>query len=222
MHAILKKPPYEIIDNEKLNGSRLIAVVETLRKSDSLRTHFREVMNQAVVLLVSYFASAIHDVFRLCVVSHIAANQPSKLLTDEFRTNLSELLAITDDFDNDAADFFLTKKQDISFQDMKSISRTFRDYFSIETDIDPSVVDNIIAGQACRHAIVHSGARASLKTINELRAAPNRSILQAIERDASIDVSADDLSVIEENMKMYISRLSDAVETRLEEMQSSA
>lgn len=218
MHSRLVKPPYSITDNDKLNGGRSLELVKTLRRNDSLRWHFQEVTNQAVVLLVSYFASSIHDFFRLCVESYIDAHHESKLLTEDFKTNLSEMKALADDFAGEAADFVITKKQDISFQDMKSIARTFCQYFEIEIPRDEVIVDNIIAAQACRHAIVHNGARASAKTVNQLRAAPNRQIKDGVSRDDRVDISSDELEVIDSSMKSYIGVLAGLVSKRIDSL----
>ena len=52
----------------------------------------------------------------------------------------------------------LIAKHDISFQDMQSIARTFKDYVGVSV-LRGSTMNDVIVAQAYRNAIVHAGGQ---------------------------------------------------------------
>lgn len=154
------------IENETRNGKRTLDLLKQIRSNDSLRPRYQIIFNQAIVLLVSYFGSAISDCFRTATQISIALDD-KRVLNEELNIEIEELL-IRGDQINDVLGDLLIQKKDISFQDMKSVSRAFKEYFGIEIKKD-NVVNNIILGQACRHAIVHEGGRVNGRIIRQVR-----------------------------------------------------
>ena len=63
LHEMLTGKPHSIT-NEKINGKRTLDQLQNIRKNDSLKLYYSTINIQAVVLLVSYFGSAITDLFR--------------------------------------------------------------------------------------------------------------------------------------------------------------
>jgi hypothetical protein len=154
LHQALKEN--QKIDNPRLNGERTLKLLESIRENDSLRDRYQTIFNQAVVLLVSYFGSAVGDVFRLAIAEELAKKTNTRLLKEELRVTLLEALDAAEDFTDAIPDLFVLKK-DISFQDMQSIHRAFEDYVRIQMERNEGV-NNIIVGQACRHVIVHKAS----------------------------------------------------------------
>ena len=112
------------ITNEQLNGERQLKMLRQIRNNDSLRPRYEVIFNQAVVLAVSYFGSAIHDILRLCIADAIKHKQHRRLLNDEIKVSIADLVGASETFDEAISDLFITRK-DISFQDMQSIARAF-------------------------------------------------------------------------------------------------
>ena len=54
-------------------------MVRDIRSNDSLRTHYQTMYNQCVVLLVSYFASAVQQVFETALPSKLKEGMPLNL-----------------------------------------------------------------------------------------------------------------------------------------------
>ncbi|HZC81380.1 MAG TPA: hypothetical protein VE222_06610, partial [Nitrospiraceae bacterium] len=71
------------------------------------------------------------------------------------------------------------RKTDISFQDMQSIARAFRDYVGFEPTRNENVND-IVLGHACRHVIVHAGAVFDRKALGQVRSAVPRTLKKNI------------------------------------------
>jgi hypothetical protein len=112
-------------------ASRTVArtrkVLQGIRDHDSLRSRYQTICNQALVLLVSYFASAVADLFRQGVAAELERGNESPLLKEEIHISFRELVEADYDVE-DIAPNLLIQTKDISFQDMKSISRAFQDH----------------------------------------------------------------------------------------------
>jgi len=52
------------LDNPELTAERTLQILEGIREHDSLRSRYQTIFNQALVLLVSYFGSSVHDMLR--------------------------------------------------------------------------------------------------------------------------------------------------------------
>ena len=64
---------------ERLSGERTIKLLERIRENQSLRPEYEIMFNQAVVLLVSHFASALHDLFRHFFQLHVTEGRVRRL-----------------------------------------------------------------------------------------------------------------------------------------------
>jgi Iap family predicted aminopeptidase len=80
------------LDNPRLNAERTLKVVRQIRENDSLRPRYETIFNQAAVLLVSYFGSAVGDVFRFGIARELQAAKNVRLLREELRVLLEEIL----------------------------------------------------------------------------------------------------------------------------------
>ena len=105
------------IDNPHLTVERTLQILRNYRQHDSLRHTDKTIFNQAVVLLVSYFGAAVHDVFRAGVSAALASDRDSPLLREQLKLSFAELREANFDLRKSAPDL-LVNARDISFQDM--------------------------------------------------------------------------------------------------------
>jgi hypothetical protein len=134
------------IENEQLNGARALQILRGIRDNETLKPRFSLILNQAIVLLVSYFGSAVEDIFCYAVNASLRGNSSSRLKKEELKLTVAELLEAVANSDGDVAALFIEKK-DLSFQDMQAIQRAFRDYVGVDMGKD-TTVNNIILAQA--------------------------------------------------------------------------
>lgn len=192
------------ITNEQLNGRRTLDILKGIRENDSLRSRYKIIFNQAVVLLVSYFGSAVSDCFRLATQMAIESRD-KRLLDEELTLGIKELVDRGDQIGEVLGDLLIQKK-DISFQDMQSIHRAFKKHFDIIIEKDETV-NNIILGQACRHCIVHEGGRVNTRIVRQVENAKPRHLKPEINENEQLEFSTAEVDELGDYMKNYISGL---------------
>jgi len=201
------------IENPQLNGASLLEFISTIRTNDSFRIRYQVIFNQAVVLLVSHFASALGDLFRHGVIQRLSTEPGSSLLDEEIKMTFAELRDRNWNLRDAAADLLIAKR-DFTFQDMGSTHRAFREYLSVNMDKDRAV-NNVIAAQACRHVIVHVGGRVTDRLINQVSGASPRDLKPNLRLGDVLQFSPDEISLIAENMRQYVFTLSERVRIAL-------
>jgi hypothetical protein len=214
LHDTLKQ---QGLENSRLNAERTLTMFRNFHRDDSLRPQYQAIFNQALVLLVSYFASSVHDLFRNSIDRALVLETEPKWVNEM----LSQKLTFTprdikdNDFNlRDVLPEFLIQSADISFQDMQSIKKAFEKYLGLNIERD-QVVNNIILGQACRHVIVHSGGVADEKLTRQLRDAMPRNIkTDTISSGEPIQFSEEEVNSIAASMTEYIQRLCLQVEEK--------
>ena len=180
----------------------MIEQIERIRLHDSLQTNYEIIFNQCVVLLVSYFGSTIEDIFQEALKNKIDNKKLGKKLEDEeIKLTVGQLA-----YDRNIVNLFISKK-DISFQDMQSIARAFKQYIGTDEIPRDKVVNNIILGQACRNCIVHDGSTANNKTIEQLKSANQRDLKIDIKINEAIRFNEEEIKNIISSMMQYIDQL---------------
>lgn len=193
------------IANARFDVSTVLTALRGIREHDSLRSQYAQIFNQCNVLLVSYFSSAVADIFRASVTDAIKWGDRSKLLKEDIKIGLNEIRDIGPELLERAGELLVAHK-DISFQDMQSIGRAFRDYF----DYDPpktDVVNDIIVSQACRHVIVHSGGIVDRKMLGQVRNATPRTLQPRVQEHQRIQFTESDIELVGRQMKAYLHEL---------------
>lgn len=213
LSAKLKKD-YQI-DNPYLSVDNTLRSIENIRKNDSLKARYKTIVNQGLVLLVSYFASSIHDLFRRGVQTVLDKEDGSDLFKVQVRVSLRELKDVNFEV-KDIVPELLIQSKDISFQDMQSIGRTFKEHFGIEIDKDEDV-NNIILGQACRHVIVHSAGIINDRLIRQVSGAKPRTVKTMLTPDMEIEFSPDEINIVAKSMTKYLYNVSSKVSERVGE-----
>lgn len=187
--------------------------MQKIRSHGSLKPHYQTMLNQCVVLLSSYFASAVESLFTTAIPIKLDRGGTEKLNDAELRLKIGDLQLLNFNL-SPAIGELIASQKDISFQDMQSIARAFTDYL----EFDPKKtkhVNNIILALACRHAIVHSGGVTSTKTINQISNATPREIKNDLSPNQKILFTIDEVKIIGESMTSYLDNLIQGVSKKL-------
>jgi hypothetical protein len=191
--------------NESLLATGTLRQLTLIRKHDSMRNQYKEIFNQCVVLLVSYFGSAVSEIFKTYVTSNISELKNKKAFTEEFKFSPKEMSEYNFNLLAHIGEIIVLKKN-ISFQDMQSINRSFRDFLGISIERD-STVNDIIVGQACRHVIVHSGSVVDSKMLNQISNTKPRNLKPKIVIDSKIQFEPEEVALLSSSMIKYIKGL---------------
>lgn len=197
------------IDGSHFRPGFAISLLNSLYNHGHERARYKPIFNQSIVLLVSYFGSAIGDIFRASVSSLLQNpdNLKKNIARIELKFTLKELSILKFNLEEDVGELII-RKTDISFQDMQSIQRVFNDYFGIKMDWDDAV-SNIILSQACRHVIVHNSEVVDAKCMNQIRDTSNRVVQKEIKQGDTLSFTIEDIELISKSMLSYVGKLID-------------
>ncbi len=187
-------------------------VLTNLSVNESLKPQYDAMFNQCVVLLVSYFSSGLHRLF--CVSVAEALRSGAELPVRDAKLTLSwrSLEGVDTDRERLFADL-LVAQEDISFQDMASVTRAFKEHLSVEMTRG-AATDNIILGQAARHAIVHAGARVDERMVKQLRGVRARTLKPQIVVGEALRFDPAEIGVLADSMREYVRGLCEALDER--------
>ncbi|NKF24796.1 hypothetical protein [Solimonas marina] len=202
LHTFLKER--KGFDNPKWNGERTLELLRSIRSSPALSERYATIYNQAVVLLVSYFGSAIADIFRHGAARGLERNDPD-ILEAELKIRVGEVVGLGSSASEQIGDL-LIQKDGITFQDMQSTHRAFQKYFKVDLETDETV-KNVIVGQACRHALVHDGGKANHRIIRQIRNATPRTLKPNLSQGEQIRFSISEVEMLSNEMRTYIQTL---------------
>lgn len=186
--------------------------LKLIKKNNSFRNMYDSIFNQSLVLLVSYFTVAIKNLFASSLQYYAEHNKDHfKTIKTDLKFSIQELSNFNFNLSSDFGNLIISKNN-ITFQDMKSICREFKQYFgfNIEKNLD---VDNIILSQASRHSIVHALSIADEKFINQIRSADKRSLKLNINQNDEIIFSASEIEVVIASMNKFLNNLFDNLDT---------
>ncbi|MFK5951309.1 MAG: hypothetical protein QM500_21350 [Methylococcales bacterium] len=189
------------IENAHMLGESALLQLKSIRDNKSLKPGYKLIHNQCVVLLVSYFSSSMHDLFDTATTIILKSGIPEKLKSKDLKFTLDELQSYNFNL-SDNIGSIISRKFDISFQDMKSISRVMKDYLGAEVPLDRTV-NNIITLQACRHAIAHAGEVADKQLINQLRNSLDRDIQPNLKEGDKVQFTPEEIKLGGEEMIKY-------------------
>ncbi|MGD9489198.1 MAG: hypothetical protein AB7W47_14365 [Calditrichaceae bacterium] len=191
--------------NESLLATRTLKDLNNIRVHDSMRTQYQEIFNQCVVLLVSHFGSTITELFKYYVTSNIDVLKNQKAFSEEFKLSPMEMSEFNFNLRDHIGEIIISKKN-ISFQDMQSINRSFKDFLNIDIVRD-EINNDIIMGQACRHVIVHSGSNPDKKMLRQIASAVPRNLKPKIRESSKIQFDSKEIARLATSMKMYVENL---------------
>lgn len=190
------------ISNPRHRVDNVLSMVRGIKNNQSLQPHYAAMYNQCLVLLVSYFSSASRDLFVDSVVAAIAFGARDELLDAEIRLTARQVRDTSGSTSAILAEAIADAKE-MSFQDMQSVDRAFRRYFSVAPE-KGQMINDIIIAHACRHAIVHAGAQVNKRLIAQVKAATPRTIKTALVDGAPIGFSKAELRAVMKEMLKYL------------------
>lgn len=191
------------------------AMLTNLANNESLKPQYDAMFNQCVVLLVSYFGSGIHRMFLVSTVTGLHSQDPLPVHNEALTVTWRTLETADSDRESAFADLLVAQK-DISFQDMKSIGRAFEDLLGVAVERD-GAIDNIILGQAARHAIVHAGATVDQRMIRQLSGVKKRTLKTDLQPGQQLKFTPEEIAQLAASMRAYVASLTAALERRFPE-----
>lgn len=198
--------------SDQMNGGRVLTIVRGIRNNNSLRSNYSAIYGQAVVLLVSHFASALADIFRLAVSASLETEESEALLSEELRLTFREIKERGWNLKSSAADLLIAKK-DYTFQDMQSTVRAFDSYVGVKLVRDQTT-NNIILGQAARHVIVHASGLVTERMLRQVSGATPRTLRPTLQLGQALNFTPEEVLSLKSEMEAYIARTIAAVESR--------
>ncbi len=185
-----------------------------IKKNNSFRNMYESMFNQSLVLLVSYFTTAIKELFRAAIQYFVENNNNHfESIKSDLKFSFQELCKYNFNLSSEIGSLIIGKKN-ISFQDMQSIIRVFKLYFGVEISKN-SDIDNIIFSQASRHTIVHALSIADEKFINQIRNANKRTIKPHIKINEEIVFSTDEIEQVMESMDSFLMMLFEKIKKQI-------
>ena len=200
------------IENPRLLAQNTLQMLKSIQDHDSLRPKYQVIFNQCIVLLVSVFASSIADIFRggICLLAQ--KGDSKHLKNEELKISVADLLEFDGEI-NERLGHLIADKNDLSFQDMKSIGRAFKEYFGFDIPKDKNV-NNIIMAQAGRHVIVHDSARINERIIRQVSGANPRDLKPVLGGD-TIQFDSEEVKLAADSMLEYFRQVRHEIKTRL-------
>ncbi|MBK6880026.1 MAG: hypothetical protein IPH91_07595 [Elusimicrobia bacterium] len=98
---------------------------------------------------------------------------------------------------------------------MQSVSRAFKENLDISIE-RTSDVNDIILAQACRHAIVHSGAFADDQLVRQIAMALPRTLKVDLKKNAKIQFTSEEVTKVSEMMIEYLKNLTRVINMQQE------
>lgn len=192
------------VDSHRMLCGNIIQNLRNIRENDSLRPGFQALVDQTVVLLASYFSSAVGQLFRLGVRAALGGS-PSKHLQElsmkltvvEIATLGGDLVALAD---------LVARTHGISFQDTKSIQRTFKDFFDVDVPRD-GITHDVGAGLAFRHALVHNGGVVDQSCLRQIEALSPRSFKPKAALEEVVHFDTAEVKALAGSMQAYVERI---------------
>ena len=181
-----------------------IAQVRNIRNAQSLRPYYETIHNQGIVLLVSYFDATMGDVFRVAIATALREGLEVPVRTRSVDLSWASLTKPDAPIERLIADR-IVKKDGISFQDMKSISRAFSDSLRVTIEKGEDVND-IILGQAARHVLVHAGGEIDDRFLNQVADAHPRRLKTALPRDGALRFDPAEVNALGTAMSAFVDR----------------
>lgn len=210
LHRLAAQLEEQRSNNAARSVDNFVQALGNVRANDSLRAQYETIYNQCVVLLVSYFGAAVHTVFVQAVNEALESGGPTPVITQEVKVTWRDLRRDDVPLGSVLADLIVAQR-DISFQDMQSISRAFKEHLGVDLARDEDTND-IILGQACRHAIAHAGRTADARMMRQLKGAIPRRLKLAIIQDEAITFAPQEVRALGATMTKYLENLVESVE----------
>lgn len=144
---------------------RSVSVMDKLKNSPVHEQHNAQIYNPLLVSIVSNFESFLNDMVRA-----IGSNNPEIIEWPE-KTNIYLDTNLLGTKTRSLGDLILAgvQKKGITFQDLQSTRKFFKEYLKINIEISKENEESIIMAHAVRHIIVHAYSEVSPQFIQQIR-----------------------------------------------------
>ena len=187
---------------------RTAYMMKNIRDNESLKSKYGTVCNQAVVLLVSHFSSAVGDIFRKAISDALDREGSENLLNEELKLTFREIKDRNWNLKSSAGDLLIAKK-DLTFQDMQSTVRAFESYVGVQID-----KDQCTNNQASRHVIVHASALVTERMLKQVSKASPRTLKQDLVPDKQLVFSKEEVLELKSEMLTFVGKMVADLESR--------
>lgn len=195
-------------DNPRWLSGNTVTYLENIREHDSLRPGFQALVNQSAVLLASYFASGVSQLFRAAVASSLEHNPSKPLVEYELKLTVKDLKSLGPEIVDSIPDL-IAEGPGISFQDTQSIQRLFNTYLEVDIPRD-EVTNDVSVELALRHVLVHNGGIVDRKCLRQTEGANPRKFRREIKLNESINFRTEEIRDIGATMILYVERLAES------------
>jgi hypothetical protein len=200
------------VDNPRMLAGNTLANLENIRRNDSLRPGFQALVNQSAVLLASYFASGVSQLFRSALAAALEHGPSHGLEQHELKFTVRDLKNIGRDIFEAIPDL-IAEGPGVSFQDTKSIQRIFKDYLGIDIPRD-EVTNDVSVELALRHVLVHNGGIVDRKCLRQTDESLPRTFRCDIKLGESINFNTEEVRAVGATMIAYVQRLANECQSQ--------
>jgi hypothetical protein len=198
-----------VVDAHPSSVKKELDQMKKIRSNESLKPYYQAMLSQCVVMLTSYFTSAVESIFTTAIPLKLESTHPKQLTEGKLKIKFSALQLLQSDFSGTVGEL-ITAQEGMSFQDTKSIKRAFKDYLNCPIEKN-ECVNNIILALACRHALIHAGGVVNNKTISQVTDATPRQIKPELSKGQPLTFTIDEVKLIAKSMTKYISTIISSV-----------
>jgi hypothetical protein len=147
----------QLSNTEKRKLENSIQALENISTA-SLKESFHIIYSQLCVLAVSSLSATIEKHFINYANSNWQKIDTSSKKLEELKISLKYLVENNLRFSGKFGKLIVERDNSIKFQDLNSIVRTYKEYFSIDLTLEESVTQKVVFYQQVRHIIVHKGS----------------------------------------------------------------
>jgi len=201
------------VTNSRWLSGNTLKNLENIRNHDSLRPGFQALVNQSAVLLASYFASGVSQLFRSAVAVALKQGPSKQLEQHELKFTVKDLKSMGGDV-LEAIPDLIAEGPGVSFQDTKSIQRIFKDYLDVDVPRD-EVTHDVSVELALRHVLVHNGGIVDRKCFRQIEESFPRTFRREIKLGESINFKTEEIRTIGGTMIEYVQRLAHESRSRV-------
>jgi len=186
----------------KQKAEKLEKILTGIREHGSTKITYGTIYNQCIVLAVSYFSAALENLFEYCIESSLKAGGSEVLRSEEIKLRVKDICSIGPNPLSQVGEFLVSNNK-ISFQDMKSIKRSFKEYLNVDI-IKDELTNDIIFAQAARHIIVHNGSEINSRFQNQILAAAPRTIKPELPYTGKLSFGKEEIIQVGRRMEEYM------------------
>lgn len=208
------------VENPRMLAGPTLENLRNVRQHDSLRPGFQALVDQSVVLLTSYFASGVSELFQAAIAAALDAKPSDHLRSLQLKLSVGELAELGPEF-REVLPSIIAESPGISFQDTKSIARTFAEFFGVAIPRD-DITNDITAGLAFRHVLVHNGGIVDRQCLRQLKQAMPRSLRSQVALGHSLAFASEEIELLAKAMLRYVQRLAMQLEVSVSETDTQA